>query len=91
MSSLTLKVTLKVILGSNQAFFLLVGGVRDSYGLFGSVSYKSTKFGPDVHHTILFRILPGAKTRDPWGRHIGKIQYGRHPVSGQYAQKQKQL
>ena len=32
------------------------------YGYFGSDSSKSTKFGPDVAHVILFGILIGAKT-----------------------------
>jgi hypothetical protein len=26
-----------------------------------------------------YQFVPGTKTGDPWGRHIGKIQYGRHP------------
>jgi hypothetical protein len=46
-------------------------------GFFGSDSSKSTKFGPDVAHTILFLFLVGAKVGTPRGRLIGEIQYGR--------------
>jgi hypothetical protein len=57
----------------------VVGELRDSYELFGSDSCKSTKFGPDVHHAMLFRFLLSAKMADPRGRYFGKIQDGRHP------------
>ena len=50
-------------------------GVRAIKGLFGSDSSKSTKFGTEVAPVILYGILIGASR----GRHIGKIQNGRHP------------
>ena len=34
-----------------------------------------------------FDFLMGAKTVDPWGRHIGDIQYGHHPGKGYKTQK----
>ena len=51
--------------------------LRALKGWFGSNLSKSTKFGPDVAHAILFRFPPTAKTGDRWGRHIGIMQYGR--------------
>ena len=54
--------------------------VRAIYIVFGSDSSKSTIFGIDVAKTILCRFWTGAKTNDPWSRHIGEIQYGCHPV-----------
>jgi hypothetical protein len=39
---------------------------------------KSTKFGSDVAHTILFLFLVGAKIGTTRDRLIGEIQYGRH-------------
>ena len=48
-------------------------------GYFGSDSSKSTKFGPEIAHAILFRFLMGAKTGASRGRHIGEIQNGHHP------------
>ena len=47
-------------------------------GYLGSDSPKSTKFGPDVTHVKLFGFLMGPRQRFK-GRHIGKIQNGRHP------------
>ena len=59
---------------------VLVGAVRAIYIVFGSDSSKSTIFGIDVDKTILCRFLTGAKTNDPWSRHIGEIQNGCHPA-----------
>ena len=36
--------------------------VRTIKALFGSDSYKNTKFGPNVDNVIWFTLLPGAKT-----------------------------
>jgi hypothetical protein len=47
-------------------------------GFVGSNSSKSTKFGPDVAHTILFLFLVGANVGTPRDHLIGEIQYGRH-------------
>jgi hypothetical protein len=47
-------------------------------GFFVSNSSKSTKFGPDVAHTILFLFLVGANVGTPGDHLIGEIQYGRH-------------
>ena len=51
----------------------VVGAVRATYIVFGSYSSKSTKFGTNVSQAILFRFLKGAKTSDPWSRHIGRF------------------
>ena len=48
--------------------------LRALKGWFGSNLSKSTKFSPDVSHTILFRFPPTAKTGDRCGRHIGIMQ-----------------
>ena len=34
-----------------------------------------------------FDFFMGAKTDDPWGRHIGEIQLGHHPGRGYKTQK----
>jgi len=52
-------------------------------GLFGPDSSKSTKVATEVAHVILIGILMRAKTGDSWGRHIGTIQNGHHPVRSQ--------
>ena len=54
--------------------------LKGCLGYFGSDSSKSTKFGPEVSHVILFGSLTGAKTGASCGRNIDKIQNGRRPV-----------
>ena len=44
------------------SFLLLVKGVRAIKGLFGSDSFKSSKFGLEVDNDIGYTFLPGAKT-----------------------------
>ena len=51
----------------------IVGAARATYVVFGSDSSKITKFGTHIDQAILFRFLKGAKTSDPWSRHIGKF------------------
>ena len=56
---------------------LIVRGLRDINGPFGSKLPKSAKFGPDVVYTILFQIFRGAKTGDP--RNGRKSRYSKWP------------
>ena len=62
--------------------FHIVGAVRATYIVFGSHSSKSTKFGTNVAQAILFRFLKGAKTSDPWSRHIGKFNMAAKQIEG---------
>ena len=50
--------------------------------VFGSDSSKSTKFGTNVAQAILFRFLKGAKTSDPWSRHIVKFNMAAKQIEG---------
>ena len=56
-------------------FVAIVRDVRALWELFGSDSSNSTKFGPYVAHTILFRFLTGAKTGTFWGCPCGFKKY----------------
>ena len=68
---------LTVKLGRSVA--LIVGALRAFKVWFGSVSRKSTKFGPDVVQTILNEIWVDAKLEFSRNGRNREIQYGRHP------------
>ena len=65
-----------------RSYATIVGAVRATYIVFGSDSSKSTKFGTNIAQAILFRFLKGAKTSDPWSRHIGKFNMAAKQIEG---------
>ena len=67
---------------ASSPLYLIVRAVRAAYIVFGSHSSKSTKFGTNVAQAILFRFLKGAKTSDPWSRHIGKFNMAAKQIEG---------